>query len=171
MMENRLTCLFFERDVLVICPDLLCKYLVRKFDDGRIIRNKITEIEAYRGEEDLACHASKGRTTRTEVMYHKGGVVYVYLVYGMYWMLNLVTGPENQPQAILIRSVEGCTGPGRVSKLLKLDNSFYGENLEYSGRLWIEDNVVKVNFNTSKRIGIDYAGEVWKNKNWRFTVK
>jgi len=168
---KRLDSEFFERDVLEICPELIGKVLVRKFNNDRIIRMKITEIEAYRGEEDLACHASKGRTARTEVMYHRGGVVYVYLVYGIHWMLNFVTGKENEPQAVLIRSLECCEGPGRVSKLLELEKTFYGENLEFSERIWVEDNDFIIPYITAPRIGIEYSGNIWKNKNWRYTIK
>ena len=87
---NRLKRDFFSRDVLEVAPELLGKNLVRKVE-GQIEKYLITEVEAYRGEKDLACHASKGRTPRTEIMYHNGGLVYVYLIYGMYWMLNIVT--------------------------------------------------------------------------------
>ena len=83
---------FFSRDVLAVAPDLIGKILVRSFENGIAERFIITEVEAYRGAEDMACHASKGRTARTDVMYHQGGLVYVYLIYGMYWMLNFVTG-------------------------------------------------------------------------------
>jgi len=91
-MTDRLSPDFFLRDVLEVAPALIGKLLVRQFDDGRIERYRITEVEAYRGAEDLACHASKGRTPRTEIMFQEGGTVYVYLIYGMYWLLNLVTG-------------------------------------------------------------------------------
>lgn len=163
---------FFLRDVLEVAPDLLGKYLVRKFPNGNIEKYLITETEAYRGEEDLACHASKGRTPRTEVMYHKGGLVYVYLIYGMYWMLNIVTGNENNPQAVLIRGIKDFNGPGKLTKHLQIDKSFYGEDLNSSNRLWVEDNLNHAPFEIlkSKRIGIDYAGDIWKNKLWRFCI-
>ena len=167
----RLTTQYFKQDALVLAPDLLGKTIVRKFDDGTELRSKITETEAYRGEEDLACHASKGRTKRTEVMYHQGGEVYVYLIYGMYWMLNFVSGETNSPQAILIRGIENISGPGKVGKALKLDKSFYGENLGTSERIWVEHNLSAVTgIKTSKRIGIEYAGETWANKPWRFFI-
>lgn len=171
MKSRRLTNTFFKRDVLTVAPELLGAYIVRKIDD-KTYRYKICEVEAYRGEEDLACHASKGRTRRTEVMYHKGGVLYIYLIYGMYWMLNIVTGKENEPQAILIRGVEDCIGPGKVTKLLKIDKSFNNEDTSLSDRFWIEaaDNTPK-EFTTAPRVGIDYAGPVWKNKPWRFIVQ
>ncbi len=128
-MAERLTKSFYQRDVLQVAPDLLGKVIVRKFDNQSTQKFKITEVEAYRGMEDLACHASKGRTARTEVMFCEGGLVYVYLIYGMYWMLNIVTGIENEPTAVLIRGVENISGPGRVGKVLQLNKSFYGENL------------------------------------------
>jgi DNA-3-methyladenine glycosylase len=172
-MPLELNCLpldFFLRDVLDIAPELLGKYLVRRFEDGHMERYRITETEAYRGMEDLACHASKGRTLRTEIMFLEGGTVYVYLIYGMYWMLNLVTGPEDDPSAVLIRGMEGFPGPGRVGRELQLDRSFYGENLINSDRLWVEDAKPVTEIHSSKRIGIDYAGE-WADKHWRFYIK
>ncbi len=168
---NRISATFFLRDVLCVAPELLGKILVRKYENGSIQKFKITEVEAYRGIEDLACHASKGKTDRTEVMFRQGGVVYVYLIYGMYWMLNVVTGLENDASAILIRGLDTITGPGKVGKILQLDKSFYGENLQHSNRIWIEDSEEKPNIVTSPRIGIDYAGEPWINKPWRFSEK
>lgn len=159
---------FFQRDVLQVAPELLGKILVRRFADGTEKRYAITEAEAYRGTEDLACHAAKGRTARTEVMFGEGGHVYVYLIYGMYWMLNFVTSVENNPQAVLIRGVESFSGPGKLGRELQLDKSFYGENLETSARLWIEDAPLVTNFQTSSRIGVDYSGEIWAGKPWRF---
>jgi len=171
LMQHRLLVDFFQRDVLTVAPELLGKVLVRKFPDGVIQKFLITETEAYRGSEDLACHASKGRTVRTEVMFGEGGHVYVYLIYGMYWLLNIVIGPENDPSAVLIRGLEGISGPGRVGKILQLDKSFYGENLVRSQRIWIEDSDEKVSFISSPRIGIQYAGEPWISKPWRFTCE
>ena len=160
---------FFQRDVLEVAPDLIGKTLVRKFADGTISRYKIIETEAYRGAEDLACHASKGRTPRTEVMYHNGGKIYVYLIYGMYQMLNFVTADENNPQAVLIRGIEGFIGPGKLTKHLQIDKSFYGEDLAISERIWVESDGTNHNHQTGTRIGIDYAGE-WKDKPWRFIL-
>ncbi len=160
---------FFMKDVLEVAPGFIGKKIVRVFEDGSKGEFIITEVEAYCGEEDLACHASKGRTKRTEVMYHKGGKVYVYLVYGMYWMLNFVVGAEGVPQAVLIRGVKGISGPGRVGKRLMLNKTFYGENLLTSNRLWVESGSTQdLIIHVSKRIGIDYAGEIWANKPYRF---
>ena len=130
----------------------------------------ITETEAYLGEEDLACHASKGRTPRTEIMYADGGAIYVYLIYGMYWLLNFVTGTENHPQAVLIRGIDNIIGSGRVGRELKIDKSFYGESLLTSCRMWLEDAPDTFDFTTAPRVGIDYAGDIWKDKPWRFIM-
>lgn len=169
---NRLKKEYFRaNDALVLAEDLLGKILVRDFGDGDSLRLKIIETEAYLGMEDRGNHASKGRTPRTEIMFAEGGVVYAYLIYGMHWLLNIVTGPADNPEAVLIRGVEGVIGPGRVGKLIGLDRSFYGEDLETSERLWIEDGEKEGKIVTSPRIGIDYAGEIWKNKPWRFELK
>ncbi|MFZ0280070.1 MAG: DNA-3-methyladenine glycosylase [Bacteroidales bacterium] len=165
--EKRIARDFFTRDVLVVAPALLSKTLAIRFDD--IIRRfTITETEAYRGEEDKACHAWKGRTPRTEIMYHEGGRLYIYLVYGMHWMLNIVTGEENNPQAVLIRGIENCKGPGRVTKVLGIDRTFYGEDLTVSDRIWLEGSGIPAGIQTGSRIGIDYAGEYWKSRPWRY---
>jgi len=164
----KLTRDFFTRDVLTVAPELLGKVLVCKVGDD-FLRYRITETEAYRGAEDLACHACKGRTTRTEAMFHTGGVLYVYLIYGMYWMLNVVTGCENDPQAVLIRGLDGLYGPGRLTRKLQINRSFYDKDLTISSRIWIEDDGVKPPYQTGTRIGVDYADE-WKDKMWRFFI-
>ncbi len=166
----RLSSNFFTRDVLIVAPELLGKIIV--INDNRGIREYlITETEAYRGTEDLACHACKGRTPRTEAMYDSGGKIYVYLIYGMYWMLNFVTGEKDHPQAALIRSIEGFNGPGKLTRQLQIDKSFYGENLCTSDRIWVAEKGNHVDYITTKRIGIDYAGEKWNNQPWRFVLK
>jgi DNA-3-methyladenine glycosylase len=167
----RLYAPFYRRDVLKVAPDLLGKVLVVKQSDGSYSRFTIIEVEAYRGEEDRACHACRGRTPRTDVMYHAGGKVYVYFVYGMYWMLNIVTGKENDPQAVLIRGLNGIPGPGRITRDLGIDGEFYGEDLVLSDRIWIESHGGKPGFITKPRIGIDYAGIPWKEKPWRFIME
>ena len=170
MIPSRLHTDFFLRDVLEVAPALLGKILVRRFEDGNIRRFTITETEAYRGMEDLACHASKGRTSRNEVMFQEGGVVYVYFIYGMYWMLNVVTGLEGDPSAVLIRGLDDISGPGKVGKTLQLDRSFYGEDLFVSQRIWIEDSGVVADYTTLPRVGIHYAGEPWISIPWRYRL-
>jgi DNA-3-methyladenine glycosylase len=159
---------FFLRDVLLVAPELIGKILVVSTGEENPGRFMITETEAYRGDGDEACHASKGRTARTEIMYHEGGKIYVYLIYGMYWMLNFVAGDKDDPQAALIRGIEGFSGPGKVTKALNINRSYYGEDLTTSKRIWVEDAGIRPDIKTSSRIGISYAGEIWKNKPWRY---
>lgn len=168
MISNRLEAAFFGRDVLAVAPELVGKTLVRSYDSTIKQEFVITEVEAYRGCEDLACHASKGKTARTDVMFRQGGLVYVYLIYGMYWMLNFVTGEPDNPQAVLIRGLAGCYGPGRLTKRLDISRDFYGEDLSMSTRLWVEDRDSSPNLITAPRIGVDYAGKEWASKPWRF---
>lgn len=169
-MEKLPRSYFFKNNALHLARDLLGKYLVRDFGEGEVRKFKIIETEAYLGSEDLGNHASKGRTKRTEVMFAEGGVIYAYLIYGVHWLLNIVTGPKEHPQAVLIRGVENCIGPGRVGKLLKIDKSFNNESISNSDRIWIADGKAEGEIVTSPRVGIDYAGEVWKNKPWRFQL-
>ena len=168
-MRVRLPGSFYKRDVLELAPDLLGKKIVRSIDN-EIIEHYITEVEAYRGIEDLACHACKGRTNRTEIMYAEGGHIYIYFIYGMYWMFNIVAGPKEIPQAVLIRSTNIISGPGRLSRELGLDKSFNGESLITSKRIWLEKGIDVGKIVTSPRIGVDYSGEFWKNIEWRFTI-
>lgn len=165
---ERLSREFFVRDVLTVAPELPGKKLVIKLPDGSMVRYEITEVEAYRGSEDRACHAFKGRTSRTEIMYHEGGRLYMYFIYGMYWMLNIVTGEKDIPQAVLIRGIENFSGPGKLTKSLGIDKSYYGEDLVSSGRIWIEDYGLVHSVKNGPRIGIEYAGEYWKSRPWRY---
>lgn len=167
---KRLSIDFYIRDVLEVAPDLIGKNMIIRLADNTIGSFKVTDVEAYRGVEDKACHASKGRTPRTEVMFSEGGKLYVYMVYGMYWMLNVVTAEENNPQAVLIRGVENLSGPGRLTKSLGIDRSFNGEDLTISDRIWFEETGLYPIFRTGPRIGIDYSGEYWKTRPWRFYV-
>jgi DNA-3-methyladenine glycosylase len=161
---------FYSQDVLEVAPRLLGQHLVRIDADGTRSAYVITETEAYRGEEDLACHASKGRTPRTEVMFGEGGYLYMYLIYGMYWMMNVVTGVEGIPQAVLFRGLREASGPGRLTRLIHVDREFYGEDLVRSKRIWIESSNLPVGFTSGPRVGIDYAGEPWKSLPWRFLM-
>ena len=167
-LKGRIDKDFFTGDVLEIAPALLGMKLVVLTGQEQPVSYMITETEAYRGEKDLACHVSRGRTARTEVMYREGGLLYIYLCYGIHWMLNIVTGYPEQPQAALIRGVEGISGPGRLTKALGIDKSFYGEDLTTSPRIWLENSVRRPSYKTTRRIGVNYAGPIWKNKPWRF---
>src|SRR3989338_10263905 len=112
---------FYNRPTLIVAQDLLGKFLVRKIGNKEIT-SMIIEVEAYDGFKDKASHASKGRTLRNEVMFGEAGRWYVYLIYGMYWMLNIVTGPKDYPAAILIRGVVDASGPGRLTKFFKINH-------------------------------------------------
>jgi DNA-3-methyladenine glycosylase len=161
---------FYRRDVLKVAPDLLGKHLVRIHPGGTRSTHVITETEAYRGGEDLACHASKGRTPRTEIMYGDGGYLYMYLIYGMYWMMNVVTGTQDVPQAVLIRGLRDASGPGRLTRLIRVDKDHYGEDLVNSDRIWLEDSGSRPEYTTGPRVGVDYAGEPWKDMPWRYLM-
>jgi len=175
-MQKRIDRAFFRRDVLEVAPDLLGKYLVMLSQNEEKEIFTITETEAYRGGDDLACHASKGRTARTEVMFGDGGFLYMYLIYGMHWMMNVVTSVEENPQAVLIRGLREASGPGRLTRLLGLDKQYNGEDLVNSGRIGIyhseiSESGVFPSYTTGPRVGIDYAGEPWKSMDWRFVMK
>lgn len=161
---------FFIRDVLEVAPGLLSKILAVRSKEGYVNRFLITETEAYRGAEDKACHACHGRTPRTDIMFHEGGRLYVYLIYGMHWMLNIVTGNADDPQAALIRGFSNCNGPGRVTKLAGIDRSFNGEDLTSSERIWLEPGNDSPEYKTGERIGINYAGDYWKSRQWRYYI-
>ena len=160
---------FFAADVLDAAPALLGKILVRKLGDAEL-RLRITETEAYRGEEDTACHAHKGKTPRTEVLYRAPGTIYIYLCYGVHWLLNLVTGPEGTPQAALIRGVEGAAGPGRVTRRLGLDKRFNGASVLTCDEFWLEDDGFRPAYRADERVGIAYADEADRKKLWRYIV-
>lgn len=167
----RLTGEFFARDALEVAPDLVGKVLVRRLPDGSELRERIAETEAYRGEEDKGCHASKGRTPRTELLFGESGRIYVYLCYGMHWLMNVITGEDGQPQGLLIRAGELHDGPAKLTKFLQVDGSFNGEPIDGNERIWIEDDGSRPRIRTAPRVGIDYAGDYWKSIEWRFIVE
>ncbi len=162
---------FFKQDVLVVAPHLIGKLLVRKLNDGRIIKYRITEVEAYRGEEDTACHAHAGKTPRTTIMYEEGGQAYIYLCYGLHYLFNVVTGLKDNPQAVLIRGIENYHGPAKLTKALVIDKDLNGVDLTKSEEIWIEDDGYKAKYTRDKRIGIDYATEPYKSIDWRFIIE
>lgn len=162
---------FFHRDALVVAPELVGKIIVRRLDDGTIIRERIAEVEVYRGEEDKACHASKGRTKRTEILYGESGLIYVYLCYGIHWLMNVITGEKEQPQGILIRCGDVHNGPAKLTKYLQIDGSFNGEKICGNDRMWIEDDGFSPEIKTAPRVGIDYAGDYWRDIKWRYIAE
>lgn len=164
---------FFNRSALKVAPDLLGKYLVRQLDEEENAY-KITEVEAYEGLDDQASHAFKGRTQRTELMFGEAGVFYIYLIYGMYYMCNIVTGEKDFPSAVLIRGVEKINGPGKLTRKLGIKKDLNGLKVEKKSGLWIEDRGVVVNprlIKKSTRIGVDYAGPIWAKKEYRFYLE
>lgn len=160
------------RGTVALARALLGKVLVRTTAAGRAER-VIVETEAYVGVRDLACHASKGCTPRTQVMFGPGGVWYVYLCYGIHEMLNLVTGPAGHPEAILIRGVEGAVGPGRVTKQLGIDRALNAAWAAPESGLHLEDHGIvapRRHVISGPRVGVDYAGPIWAAKPWRFRI-
>lgn len=162
----RLTYDFYHRPCLEVARDLVGKVLVH---NG--LRLRISETEAYCGESDTACHASKGRTKRTEVMYMDAGTVYIYLCYGIHWMLNIVTGEPDQPEAVLIRSCVEANGPGKLTKKLGITGERNRSSVVDGENLWIEDDGFSCEVVTDKRVGIGYASQEDQDRLWRFKIK
>ena len=154
---------FFHRHALEVAPDLVGKLLVYQ---GKTLR--ISETEAYCGTADTACHAHKGRTKRTEVMYGDAGIAYVYLCYGMHWMLNIVTGEKEHPEAVLIRACETAPGPGRLTKALSITGALNGKSILETEDLWIGDDGFHCEIHEDKRVGIGYASREDQDKLWRY---
>jgi DNA-3-methyladenine glycosylase len=166
---------YFNRSTLVVARSLLGKYLVRKNGAGRMA-GQIVEVEAYVGPHDLACHASKGRTLRTDVLFGPPGIAYVYLIYGMYHCLNVVTEEAGFPAAVLIRAAEIqgelIDGPGRLCRAFSIDRSLNRIDMTAGRQLWFEDRgtkIPKAMIGAYPRIGVDYAGE-WATKPYRFRL-
>ena len=169
---------FFSQDPLDVARALLGDILVHDHPDRGRIAGRIVEVEAYRGAEDQACHARAGRTARTEVMYGPPGRAYVYLIYGMYHLLNCVAWPDGKPAAVLIRGIEPISGidrttdgPGKLTRAMEIDMRH--NRLPLDGKvLWIEasDSVSDTAVERGPRVGVDYAG-AWAAKPWRFWIK
>lgn len=160
---------FFHRPCLEVAKDLVGKVLVHNTAEGQL-RLRIAETEGYCGEEDTACHAHKGRTNRTEVMYAEAGTIYIYLCYGMHWLLNIVTGEKEQPQAVLIRACVDAMGPGKLTKALGITGTLNRKSIVGSA-LWIEDDGFVCDVEPDKRVGIGYASPEDQDKPWRFKMK
>lgn len=152
-----------------LAPYLIGKLLCRNID-GNIIKYRITETECYCGEEDTACHAHKGKTERTRILYEKGGTSYVYLCYGIHSLFNVVSGVQGHPEAVLIRGVEGFDGPGKLTKAMKIDRALNGVDMTVSDELWLEDDGFKCKYRRAKRVGIDYATPKYRDILWRFIL-
>ncbi len=178
--------IFYNRNTLKVAKDLLGCFLVREYK-GKMIRAIITETEAYRGFHDLASHASRGKTPRNAIMFGEPGRAYIYLIYGMHSMLNVVTEDVDYPAAVLIRgvvpvetrliaslpriaSLPQLDGPGKLTKFLHIDKSLNGHDLTNGKKLWIELPMKKEKFKIIKspRVGVDYAG---RSKEWKWNFK
>jgi DNA-3-methyladenine glycosylase len=157
---------FFHRPCPVVARELVGKMLIHGEKQLRI-----SETECYCGESDTACHASKGRTKRTEVMYCSAGTVYVYLCYGMHWMLNIVTGEKDHPEAVLIRACEEAGGPGKLTKMLGITGEQNRSSVVTSEDLWIGDDGFRCETVSDKRVGISYASQEDQDRLWRFKIK
>lgn len=163
---------FFNRPADIVARELLGKFIVSN-SGGEEKALMINEVEAYVGPEDLACHAARGKTERTKVMFGRAGVFYVYFVYGMHWMLNIVTGKEGFPAAVLIRGAGEISGPAKLTKYLNIGGSFNGKTANPENKLWFEDRSFKVENSQivkTPRIGVAYAGPVWAKKPLRFLM-
>ena len=145
------------------------KVLVHRAGE-QVLKLRISETESYCGEADTACHAHKGRTKRTEVLWMESGTVYLYLCYGMHWLLNIVTGEENDPQAVLIRACVDAEGPGKLTKKLGINGELNRSSILTSDRLWIEDDGFRCEVKIDKRVGIGYASQEDQDRLWRFIM-
>lgn len=162
---------FFRADAITLAQALVGKIIVRRFPDGSEKHLRITETEAYCGIEDTACHAYKGKTKRAEILWRDGGTIYVYLCYGMHEMLNIVSGTDGDPQAVLIRCCEGFEGPGKLTKELGIDRSLNGLDILSCDGLSIEDDETEVNIIQLPRVGIAYADPADREALWRFKLQ
>ena len=160
---------FYRRPCPEVARDLVGKVLVHNLD-GEERRLRITETECYCGEEDTACHAHKGRTKRTEVLYADAGTIYVYLCYGVHWLLNIVTGDVDRPQAVLIRACETAEGPGKLTKKLGITGELNRQDV-FTSDLWIGDDGFRCEVVTDKRVGIGYATQEDQDRLWRYKMK
>jgi len=184
----KITRAFYEQPTIKVARQLLGKYLVRAHAQGKTV-GRIVETEAYVGGRDLACHASRGRTERTETMFGPAGHAYVYLIYGMYYCLNIVTEALDHPSAVLLRAlepVEGidlmkqrrqtedrhnlASGPGKLCQAFEIDKKLNGTDF-LGNALYVEDRGdFAPKILATPRIGVDYAGK-WKDKPWRFLIR
>lgn len=180
MSAERLQREYFNRPTLQVARELIGTYIVRNLA-GRRVSAMIAETEAYKGPRDAASHAYGGRrTARVEPLYRDGGTVYVYLVYGIHWLLNFSTAGEGNPEGVLIRAVmveekgtpRFIVGPGLVTRYLQIDKRHDGIDATTSNQLWLEQRDARVRgIKKGPRIGVDYAGNYWAARPWRFWIE
>ena len=183
---------WFTRPTCVVAADLIGKVLCRQLTDSdgqqKTLRMRISETEAYIGQDDPACHSHAGtRTSRTEIIYEQGGVFYLHLTYGVHHMLNLISGSIESPESVLIRAgfltddsdrlieeqqlspdkqftySKQFAGPGKLTKRLQIDRDLYGKPISPASDVWIEEDSCQPPVSVRPRIGIDYAGDA---KDW-----
>ena len=162
---ERLPYEFYHRPCLEVAKDLVGKVIVC---NG--VRMRISETEGYCGEADTACHASRGRTKRTEVLYADAGTIYVYLCYGIHWLMNIITGDAEDPQGVLIRACAEAPGPGKLTKKLGITGQYNRKSILETPDLWIEDDGFRCQILADKRVGIGYASQEDQDKLWRFKM-
>ena len=162
---------FFTTDTISLAQNLIGKWIVTNID-GKQVKAQISETEAYLGETDSACHTYKGkRTPRTEPMWKCGGTIYIYLCYGLHYLLNIVSKNEGEPEAVLIRAVIGANGPAKATKLLNINKSLNGQSVIKNLKICIMDDGKTYSYQKSVRVGIDYALEQDRNALLRFILK
>ena len=179
--RTRLTRASFNLPTLRVSRDLLGKFIVRRHR-GRELAAMVTEVEAYKGPRDRAAHTFGGRrTARVEPLYGDGGTAYVYLVYGIHWLLNFSTAGAGTPEGVLIRGVLTAdhakprlvSGPGRVTAYLRIDRRLNHIDATQSAVMWLEDRGIRLparRIMTGPRVGIDYAGAYWSARRWLFWI-
>jgi DNA-3-methyladenine glycosylase len=185
---SRLPLDFYMRDGVTVARELVGKHLVRRLDGSDVVC-RIVETEAYMGPEDKASHAYRNRQSqRTRVFYQRGGYLYIYMIYGMYYCCNIITATEDRPEAVLLRAVEPLTGieaiekrrsarrqvdltngPGKLCQALDIDNRLYGYDVTTGQDIWLEDSGQQFPISASPRVNIDYAAE-YRDKPWRFYI-
>ncbi len=185
-----LSCEFYQKPTLGVAKKLLGKKIVR-LSGSILYQAMIVETEAYIGQNDSACHASKGLTPRTEVMFGEAGHAYIYYVYGMHYMLNIVTEKKGFPAAVLIRAAEPlenqsamianrngqikhiADGPARLCQALQIDKSLNAVDLTLGQALWLEDykTIVTKDIIARPRVGINYAKDKDREALWRFYLR
>jgi len=162
---------FFKRGTVTLAKSLIGKWIVTNIN-GEDVKAQICETEAYLGINDSACHTYKGkRTERVEPMWQCGGTIYIYLCYGLHYLLNIVSCDVGVPEAVLIRGVVGANGPAKATKLLNINKSLNGQSIVNNPKICIMDDGGKYKFTTASRIGIDYALPKDRDAKLRFILK
>jgi len=177
MSKGHLSLAFYRRDTRVVARDLLGRLICRRLSGGKVLRGRLVEVEAYDGPTDRASHAYRGLTRRNTPMFEAGGIAYVYLIYGMHNCLNVVTGDEGYPAAVLLRAAESpapdlsASGPGRLTRAFQIDRKSDGERFTGSD-LWLEpgEPITDSAVRQTRRIGVDYAGS-WARRRFRFVIR